>query len=161
MKKECEYARKLLPRYLRGHVFRLQKARIERHLKQCAVCSSECQALMHTEVTRRFLKDLAPAEGVMPRMKEGFSGLGRLKKLFYRPLWIAVLAAVVAAAYYYSTVVLMPRRLDLELESIVKTAPSLTAPATAPSTTTASPAAAPSPDVAAGQTKRSTDEHAR
>jgi predicted anti-sigma-YlaC factor YlaD len=38
MKKECIYTRKSLRKYLSGHVFALQKIRIERHLKSCAIC---------------------------------------------------------------------------------------------------------------------------
>ena len=45
-KKECERTRKSLPKYLQGHLFKLQERRVERHLKACAVCTSELQSLM-------------------------------------------------------------------------------------------------------------------
>lgn len=101
MKKECEDTRSLLPRYLRGHLFKPQQRRIERHLASCAVCRSEFDALRQIGETRRILKDITPPETVAGRMKERVSALHALKKLFYRPLWLIMIAALIAASYYY------------------------------------------------------------
>jgi hypothetical protein len=101
MKKECEDTRSLLPRYLRGHLFKPQQKRIERHLASCAVCRSEFDALRQIGETRRILKDITPPETVAGRMKERVTALHPLKKLFYRPLWLIMIAAVIAASYLY------------------------------------------------------------
>ena len=138
MKKECAHTRKSLPKYLHGHLFKLEQVRIERHLKSCVVCYSEYQALKRADETRKYLKDITPPEGVVQRMKEGVTGLAKLKKLLYRPLWVAGIVIVAAIVYYY---VSRPRQLDVELESIAKTAPSSTAP------TTHTPAASAVPPV--------------
>lgn len=124
MKKECVYTTKLLNNYMHGHLFRLQKVRIDRHLQTCVVCKSEFDALRRKEETRRLLKYIDSPEGVGHRVKEGVFALTKLKKVLYRPLWLTGIALVVAAVYYYA---MLPRQLDLELESIVKTAPSTTA----------------------------------
>jgi hypothetical protein len=125
MKKECEQTRRALSDYLRGHLFKTSRSRIERHLQMCIVCRSEYEALRRTEETRQILRDINATEGVVGRMKEGVSSIGKLKKLVYRPLWLAGIAAVAAALYYYAVT---PRQLDLELERIVQTAPTLSAP---------------------------------
>jgi len=101
MKKECEHTRSLLPRYLRGHLFKPQQKRIERHLAECIVCRSEFDSLRQIGVTRQILKDVTPPETVAGRMKERVSALHALKKLFYRPLWLILIAAVIMASYVY------------------------------------------------------------
>jgi len=120
MKKECERTRAVLPDYLRGHVFWTTRNRIERHLEHCVVCKSEFDALSRMEETRQLLKYIDSPEGVAHRVKEGISTLTKLKKILYRPLWLAGIALAVAGAYYYAT---LPRQLDIEIENIVKTAP--------------------------------------
>jgi len=157
MKKECEYTRRSLGKYLHGHLFRPQKMRIDRHLRSCVVCRSECEALKRVEETRLFMKDFEPAGGVVQRMTEGVSSLARLRKIFYRPLWLALIVVFAAAVYSY---VVTPRQLDVELESIVKTSPISTtaasavhsatipsAPAATAPAAMAVPAAAPAPVV--------------
>jgi hypothetical protein len=133
MKKNCEYTRKSLRKYLHGHLFKTQKLRIDRHLSTCVVCRSEFEALRQAEDTRSFLKDITPPESVAQQVKDGLSGLSTLKKIVYRPLWIAGIILIAAAVYYY---VITPRRLEVEIENIVKTSSSSTAP-----TTTAHPLA--------------------
>jgi hypothetical protein len=124
MKLECERTRKALPDYLRGHVFRITRSRIDRHLKTCVVCKSEFEALRRTEETRQILNYIDSSGGVAHRLKEGVFALAKLKKLLYRPLWIAGIVLVAAGLYYYA---MLPRQLDLEIESIVKTTPANTA----------------------------------
>ncbi len=138
MKKECQRTRQALPKYLHGHLFKTSQVRIERHLQECVICRSEFEALRRTEETRQILKDIDAPEGIVGRVKESVSSLGKLKKLLYRPLWIAGLVLIAAAIYYY---VVTPRQLDLEIEKIVKTAPSATATVTsaASGTTPATP----------------------
>jgi hypothetical protein len=88
------------------------------------VCRSEFESLKHAEEARRYLKDLTQAEGVLPVLQEGISSLAGLKKILYRPLWIAgIVLAAAAVSYYFVT----PRKLELELENIARTAPSGTA----------------------------------
>lgn len=140
MRKECAHVRKTLPKYLRGHLFKLEQLRIERHLRSCVVCYSQYDALKRADETRQYLKDITPPEGMVQIVKEGVSGLGKLKKILYRPLWIAGIVLCVAVVVYYLH---KPRELDVELESIVKTAPVSTAPA--------APAPAPAPVVSAAQ----------
>ncbi len=125
MKEECERTRKALPAYLRGHVFRIMRSRIDRHLQSCVVCKSEFEALRRMEETRQLLKYLDAPEGVANRVKQAVSELARLKKILYRPLWLAGMALLVGGISYYAV---MPRQLDLEIDSIVKTAPATTAP---------------------------------
>jgi len=131
MKKECERTRKELPDYLRGHVFRITRNRIDRHLQACVVCRSEFEALKSMEETRQLLKYIDSPGGVAHRVKEGVTALAKLKKILYRPLWLAGIALVAAGVSYYA---MQPRQLDLEIENIVKTAPA---------TTTSVPAAEP------------------
>lgn len=152
MKKECVYTRKSLGKYLHGHLFKLQKMRIDRHLRSCVVCRSEFDALRRKEETRLLLKDFAQDGGVLQRVTEGFSGLTRLRKVFYRPLWIALIVVFAAAVYSY---MITPRQIDLEIESIVKTAPTGTvhsaaiasAPAATAPATKVLPAASSAPAV--------------
>lgn len=120
MKEECERTRKALPDYIHGHVFRITRNRIERHLKQCAVCASEFDTLRRTEETRQFLHEVDRNEGIGHRVRDGIYSLAKLKKMLYRPLWLAGTALVVAAGYYYAV---KPRQLDIEIDNIVKTAP--------------------------------------
>jgi hypothetical protein len=132
MKKECTHTRKALPKYLRGHLFKLEQLRIERHLRSCVVCYSQYDALKRAAETRQYLKDITPPEGVVQIVKESVSGLGHLKKLLYRPLWVAGIVLLAGGIAYYAH---KPRQLDVELDSIVKTA----------STNTVSPDAAKAP----------------
>jgi len=151
MKKECIYTRKLLERYLHGYLFRLQKVRVERHLKACAVCRSQFEALEHAEETRQYLRDLVPPDGAAHRMRDAVASLAKLKKVFYRPLWMAAIVLIAAGVYRYA---IAPQQVDVELESIVKTAPATTAPAvpappapvvSAPAVTTSAAPAKPKP----------------
>lgn len=125
-KDECAYTRKSLKKYLLGHLFRFQKNRIDRHVKSCALCKSEFDALKRGEETRQILKYIDLPEGMAHQVKEGVSALAKLKMILYRPLWIAGLAVAVAGLAYYAT---LPRQIDLEIESLVKTAPVSTAAA--------------------------------
>jgi hypothetical protein len=118
MNEECERTKKALPDYLRGHVFRITRNRIDRHLQTCVVCRSEFEALRSTEETRQILKYVDSPGGVAYRLKEGIFALAKLKKILYRPLWLAGIVLVAAGLLYYA---MLPRQLDLEIESIVKT----------------------------------------
>ena len=120
LKKDCERTRKALLAYLRGHVYWITRYRIERHLGHCAVCRSEFEALQRMEETRQFLQYVDAPEGVAHRVREGIASLMKLKKILYRPLWLAGIAVAVAGIYYYAS---QPRQLDIEIENIVKTAP--------------------------------------
>jgi len=123
MKKECTHTRKALPKYLRGHLFKLEQIRIERHLKSCVVCYSQYESLKRADETRKFLKDITPPEGVAQIVKEGVSDLAKLKKLLYRPLWILGIVIVVVLIYYFLS---KPRQLDMEIDNIIKTESSRT-----------------------------------
>lgn len=125
MKNKCERTKKALPAYLRGHVFLFTRNRIDRHLHSCVICRSEFEALKSMEETRQILKYIDSPEGVAQRVKEGVFALAKFKKLLYRPLWLAGIALVAAGVYYYA---MLPRELDLEIDSIVKTAPAATTP---------------------------------
>ena len=125
LKRECAYARKHFNRYLRGHIFKLQKIRIDRHLKTCAVCSSEFDALKRADETRSLLHEVTPVEGLAPRLRDLLSAFARLKVVFYRPLWMVGIVLAAAVAYHFAAI---PRQIDIELENIVKTAPTNTAP---------------------------------
>jgi hypothetical protein len=140
MNKECEHAKRSLRKYLHGHLFMPEQMKIERHLKKCVVCSSEFQALKRVAETRRYIKDITPPEGMVQRVKAGVSGLSRLKKILYRPLWVAGIIAVAVLVYFYAQT---PHRFDSELEGT----------GVLPDTTTQPfPAAAPPPGVAAKAT---------
>jgi hypothetical protein len=125
LKKECERTRKALPDFLRGHVFRITRYRINRHLKRCAVCRSELDALRHVEETNLLLKDVDLPGGIGHFVKECVLSLAKLKILLYRPLWLAGIGLVIAGIYYYA---IQPRQFDIELENIVGTASVRTAP---------------------------------
>ncbi len=134
MKKECEWTRRVLPKYLRGHLFKMTERRIERHLEQCVVCRSEFEALRRTEETRQILNDVNAPDGILGRIKEAVSSVRKLKKILYRPLWMTGIVLLAAALYYY---IVTPRQLDLEIERIVKTEPSTSVHvASAPAVTT-------------------------
>lgn len=120
LKKDCDYTRKSLRKYLLGHLFTHEQKKIERHLKKCAFCSTDYQALRHSADTRKLLKDITPPEGVVQRVKAGVSVLSVLKRLLYRPFWIAGFLAAAAALYLY---VIAPLYHDRELESIEAAAP--------------------------------------
>jgi hypothetical protein len=70
---------------LRGHVFRITRNRIDRHLQTCVVCRSEFEALRRTEETRQILKYVDSPGGVAHRLKEGIFALTKLKKILYGP----------------------------------------------------------------------------
>jgi len=123
MKKDCERTRKAFPRYLRGHVFRTERSRIERHLSTCVLCRSEYEGLKRADETRQILKDINASEGVVERLKDTGSTLSGLKKIFYRPLWIAAIVLAAGGIYYYA---ITPRQLDLEIDQIVKSEPAAT-----------------------------------
>ncbi len=101
MKTECEQARKSFRKYLQGHLFKPEQLKIDRHLKKCALCSSELQTLKRVAETQKYIKDITPPEGMVQKVKAGVSGLSRLRKLVYRPLWILAMAAAGAAVYLY------------------------------------------------------------
>jgi hypothetical protein len=156
MNEECERTKKALPDYLRGHVFQLTRNRIDRHLKTCVVCRSEFEALKRTEETRQILKYIDSPGGVAHRLKEGVSVLAKLKKILYRPLWLAGILLVAAGLCYYA---MLPRQLDLEIERIVKTAPANTTsvPGAEPTKEVTKPATAanvPVPQPVPTQTRR-------
>jgi len=149
MKKECEETKKALPKYLRGHVFRAERGRIERHLGQCVICRSEFETLRRSEETLQMLRDINASGGVVGRVKDGVTALGKIKKLLYRPLWIAGIALAAAAAVYY---LMTPRQLELEIDRIVQSAPAVSAPAAQPGVLPA-PESAPTVSTAAGQSQ--------
>lgn len=145
MKKECASTRKLLRKYLHGHLFKLQKIKVERHLKTCVVCSSEYQALKQKSETRQILKDITPPEGLVQHLKEGASALAKIKKLLYRPLWLAAIVAIVVLV----SINLASRHRDLEIENLEKSLPPAPAPiasiASAPTVTRVVTPAQPAP----------------
>ena len=138
MNKECEYTRKSLHKHLHGHLFKPEQMKIERHLKKCVVCNSEFQAIKRVAETQRYIKDITPPEGVVQRVKAGVSGLSRLKKILYRPLWVSCIIAVGALVYFYA---LTPHRQGSEFDGTG--APSGT-------TTQSPPATLPLPETTAG-----------
>jgi hypothetical protein len=121
------------------------------------MCYTEYQALKQAAETKQYLKDITPPEGIVQRVQASVSGLSRLKKILYRPLWLAGIIAVIVLVYVY---VIAPPRRDLEIESLEKagsagSAPSSTVPAapaqavlpapvTAPAMTARPPASQPS-----------------
>jgi hypothetical protein len=147
MKKECEETRKALPKYLKGLVFRAARGRIERHLGQCVICRSEFETLRRSEETLQILRDINVCGGVVGRVKDGVFALGKIKKLFYHPFWIAGIALAAAAAVYY---LMTPRQLEIEIDRIVQSAPAVSAPAAQPGALSA-PASASTSSAAVGQ----------
>ncbi len=142
MNKECEHTRKSLRKHLHGHLFMPEQIKIERHLKKCVVCRSEFQALKRVAETRRYIKDITPPEGMVQKVKAGVSGLSRLKKILYHPLWVVGIMAVVALAYFY---VVTPHRHDSEFDGTGAQSGTTTQPA---------PATLPLPGVAANATTK-------
>jgi len=143
MKSECTYTQKQLPRYLTGHLFKLQQMRVERHLAECPVCSSQFDALRRIGETRHFLRDLESGGGVGTTVRSLGSAV---MKLVYRPLWVVLI--VISVTMLYRNVV-TPILHDPDLEKLdAGTVP--TAPASAPALTTASsPTSATAPVVQA------------
>ena len=145
MKKECEHTRTLLPRYLRGHLFKPQQKRIERHLAACVVCRSEFDSLRRIDETRRFLKDINAPEGITGRVKAGVSGLAGVRRLLFRPLWLVMIAAVIAASYLY---VIDPLLHDPDIEKLdagIVPSPAAQVESTPHTLPTPTPAAATAP----------------
>jgi len=157
MKKECTYTQGMLPRYLKGHLFRPQLKRVERHLASCPVCRSRSDALRQSDDTREFLRYLDPNEGVAGRVKSGLAGLSRL---FFRPLWLAMIIACALTVQHY---VITPLMHDPDLEKLDAGMPlpaavqPETAPLSVPTPTPAVPAPpepkkqAPAPLIAASK----------
>lgn len=144
----------MLSRYLHGHLFKLEHVRIERHLRTCVVCYSQYQALKRAHETQRLLKDITPPEGMVQIMKERVSGIGKLKKLLYRPLWIVGILVVVSLVVYY---IQKPRQLDVELDSIAKSAPEKNVQ---PAPVQPTPVAAPkTPETARPEPARASDSN--
>jgi hypothetical protein len=139
MKKECSYTQRMLPRYLKGHLFRPQMRRIGLHLSGCPLCRSEHDALRHVAETREILRDIAPAEGTAGRMYRRVSYLSGLTRLLYHPLLLLLVLASAGAVYVF---VITPLLYDVDLEKLdagppamvsapaptVATLPSLTLP---------------------------------
>lgn len=146
MNKECEYTRKSLRKHLQGHLFKPEQMKIERHLKKCVVCNSEFQAIKRAAETQRYIKDITPPEGVVQRVKAGVSGLSRLKKILYRPLWVSGILAAGALVYFYA---LTPHRQGGEFDGTGVPSGTTTQPLPAtlppPGTTAGAKAAAPEP----------------
>lgn len=138
MKKDCEYTRQSLRKYLRGHLFKPEQMKIERHLQKCAFCRTEYEALKRSAETRKFLKDITPPEGVVQRVKAGVSVLSWFKTILYRPLWIVGIAGCAALLYFY---VVVPLQRERELEMRELSAP----PAAAVQPAPAGPGAAAPP----------------
>jgi hypothetical protein len=141
MKKECAYTQGMLPRYLKGYLFRPQQKRVERHLASCPVCRSRNDALRQTDETREILRYLDPNAGVAGRMKAALGGIARL---YFRPLWLLL---IIAFALAFQTYVITPLLHDPDLEKLdavvppQSTAKLETAPLTVPTPTPAVPAA--------------------
>ena len=112
MKKECEYTQGMLRRYLKGHLFLPQQKRVERHLASCPICRSRHDALRQADETREFLRYLDPTGGLLGRVKAGLSGITRL---FFRPLWLALIVTVVLAVQHF---VISPMLHDPDLENL-------------------------------------------
>ncbi len=147
MKRECADVRNMLRKYLGGYVFWHQKIRIVRHLKSCAVCSSELQALRMESDTLGLLHDVNPPEGLARIGRAGASGLARLRKLLYRPLWMAAIVAVALLAWMNAA----PRKGDQEIENLERSLPaaSSSVPAAAPPPASQAAPAQPQPAPAA------------
>jgi hypothetical protein len=131
MKKACETTRAALPRYLRGYVFIWERASIRRHLAECAICRSECDALRMNAETRQLLKDLHVTDGMLGSLKSGMSLVARLRLLFYRPVWVLLIAIAAGTAVHYAR---QPRQLDVEIDRIVQSSatPSAASPDAVP-----------------------------
>lgn len=140
MHTECAYTRKLLPRFLTGHLFALQRKRIERHLAACRICSSEHDALRRIHETRAILRDIDGSAGAGAAMRRW---TGTVTRLLYRPVWLAfILASIFALSVY----VVRPMLHDPDLERLDASAP-LPA-AAAPPVAVPVPVAVPTPTAA-------------
>ncbi len=126
MKKDCTYTRRRLSRYLAGHLFLLQRRRIERHLASCALCRSEFDAVRRIDETQRILRDIGPAEGLARPLN---AVAASLRRLLFRPLWLAVFVAAAIAAYVY---VIHPLLHDPDLDRLDAPVPPAAAPAAPP-----------------------------
>lgn len=146
MKKECEQTRRTFRRYLRGHVFTMERKRIERHLRTCPLCATEYQSLKRADETTQFLKDITPAEGVLQKVRTGVSGLSRVRKVLYRPLWIL---AVIAAVFLLTRHVISPYLREQEREWQELTSPVV--PGAAAPAVPVPAGAAPSPETKPAQ----------
>lgn len=135
MKPECAYTRNLLRRYHHGHLFAPDRKRVERHLTSCPFCQSEYQAYRHAHDTKELLRDITPPEGLKQRMKARVSKAGTVKKLLYRPLYIAGIITLLVASYVF---VIDPFLHDPDLEQLGADLPA----AELSSAQTATPAAA-------------------
>jgi hypothetical protein len=151
-KDECSYTRRMLPRYLSGHLFRPQMRRIGLHLAACPFCRSEHDALRHVVETREILREVLPAEGASGRALRRASWLSALTRLFYRPLLLLTVLASAGAVFLY---IILPLLYDPDLERLDSGthAPPAAAPspplATEPSPTLPAPAAPPPADLPA------------
>ena len=141
-KKECERTRKALPNYLQGHLFLFQVRRVERHLRDCPVCSSELYSLRFAADTKQLLKDITPSEGMAARVEAALLFFGKLRMLLYRPLWVLLLALIAGGLYYF---VVFPFLHDPELESIERSLPAAVVSAPTASRPALNPALAAAP----------------
>jgi len=151
MKKDCAYTRKSLRKYLHGHLFKPEQIRVERHLRACVMCYTEYQALKQAAETKEYLKDITPPEGIVQRVQAGVSGLSKLRKILYRPLWMAGIIAVIAIAYIY---LLAPPRRDIEIENLERSGPVRSAPSSSTAPAPPAQAVSPSPEMASAATVR-------
>jgi hypothetical protein len=124
----------MLPRHLKGYLFRPQQKRVERHLASCPVCRSRNDALRQTDETREILRYLDPNASIAGRMKAALGGIARL---FFRPLWLLL---IITCALAFQTYVITPLLHDPDLEKLDAAAP----PQSAAMLETA-PLAAPTP----------------
>ena len=139
MRIECIDTHKLLSRYLAGRVFSLQRSRVESHLAECPICSSELDALRRIRETERFLEDLGPGRGIAGTIRSFGSAV---MVLFYRPLWVIVILVSTLALYRN---VLTPMLHDPELEMLDAGAP--LPPAAAPQALATAPDVLPAAPV--------------
>lgn len=112
MGQECDHIRNLLSRYLKGHLFQLQRSKVERHLADCPVCRSELDARRRAGETREFLMHLEPERRAARTVRAGASAVVRL---LYRPLLLVLIVAAVAVSYMY---IIDPILHDPELENL-------------------------------------------
>ena len=115
MKKDCVYTNKYLHRYVDGRLFAMQRNRIDRHLAGCAVCRSSFDALRHKADTRRILGEIEPQEGFGWATRAGEASFALLRRLVYRPLWLALAVLIAFAGYVY---IVNPLLHDPDLERL-------------------------------------------
>jgi hypothetical protein len=141
MKKECEYTRTRLQRYIAGHLFRPQQRRIARHLASCPVCSSELDAARRIHETRLLLRDVDACERGSTLSHAAEAAVSAARRLLYRPLWLGLLVCILVAAYLYLIVPFLHDP-DLErLDASVRSPAAADGPLSAPT-----PTPAPSPE---------------